>query len=658
MSTIPASQIANVLPGVLSAGGDAFALNGLVLTEDTRVPIGTVQSFASAASVKSFFGANSHEGVIAGGGTGLGSGYFGGYDGSTQKPGALLFAQYPGAAVAAYLRGGNISNLTLAQLQALSGSLTVVIDGYTHVISSISFASDNSFSAAAAAIQAAFTDPTEASFTASIGASFTGTGTGTNLVVTSVTGLISVGDVVAGTGVPGGTTIVSQASGSTGGAGTYVTSNSTTAIAASLTTTSTVLDVTAVASGTLAIGQTVAGTSVTGTPIITAQIGGATGAIGTYRISVGQSDIASESMTALATAPVVTFDSVSGAFIIESGITGTPSTAAFATGTLAVPLLLTSATGAVVSQGAPAATPGTFMDALAQVTQNWAAFMTAFDPDGGSGNSVKLAFAAWVSAQNDRYAYACWDTDASPTVQVPATSSLGYLIAQAAYSGTMLIYEPSDQNIASFLLGAIASIDFEAPNGRTTLAFRSQAGLLAGVTNAGIAINLAGNPQTPGDFGNGYNFYGAYATANEQFVFFNRGTISGPYLWIDSYVNQIWLNNAFQLALVQYLTQTGSTPYNDSGYADVEAVLLDPINAGLNFGAFRAGVTLSSAQIAEVNAAAGANIAGTLSARGWYLQILDPAPIARQGRASPLMRFYYVDGESIQAFTLSSTVLQ
>ncbi|QPF81684.1 baseplate J/gp47 family protein [Bradyrhizobium genosp. L] len=70
----------------------------------------------------------------------------------------------------------------------------------------------------------------------SLGATFTGTGSGTNLTVTSVTGLIGIGDVVSGTGVPGSTTIVSQTSGTPGGAGVYVTSNATTSAGASLTT--------------------------------------------------------------------------------------------------------------------------------------------------------------------------------------------------------------------------------------------------------------------------------------------------------------------------------------------------------------------------------------------------------------------------------------
>ncbi len=60
------------------------------------------------------------------------------------------------------------------------------------------------------------------------GATFTGTGSGTNLTASAVTGLIGIGDVISGTGVPAGTKIVSQTSGPVGGAGVYVTSGATT----------------------------------------------------------------------------------------------------------------------------------------------------------------------------------------------------------------------------------------------------------------------------------------------------------------------------------------------------------------------------------------------------------------------------------------------
>ena len=65
-------------------------------------------------------------------------------------------------------------------------------------------------------------------------ATFTGTGSGTNLTVTSVTGTIVPGYVLFGTGTVANTIIVSQTSGVPGGAGVYVTSKATTSSAAAL----------------------------------------------------------------------------------------------------------------------------------------------------------------------------------------------------------------------------------------------------------------------------------------------------------------------------------------------------------------------------------------------------------------------------------------
>lgn len=68
------------------------------------------------------------------------------------------------------------------------------------------------------------------------GSAFTGTGSGTSLTTTGVTGYTSVGVPVFGTGVPSNTWTTSQTSGTTGGAGVYVTNNSTTSSANALTT--------------------------------------------------------------------------------------------------------------------------------------------------------------------------------------------------------------------------------------------------------------------------------------------------------------------------------------------------------------------------------------------------------------------------------------
>jgi hypothetical protein len=68
------------------------------------------------------------------------------------------------------------------------------------------------------------------------GATFTGTrGSAGHITASSVTGTIGIGDVIAGTGIPTGTTITGFVSGTSGGAGVYTTSVDTTATAAAVT---------------------------------------------------------------------------------------------------------------------------------------------------------------------------------------------------------------------------------------------------------------------------------------------------------------------------------------------------------------------------------------------------------------------------------------
>jgi hypothetical protein len=137
--------------------------------------------------------------------------------------------------------------------------------------------------------------------TGAAGGVFTATtATNTSLVVTAVTsGYLSVGDTITGTGIPAATTIVSQTSGTTGGAGTYVLSQATTASASGVTVTaaSNKMIVSGVTSGTLAAGQPISGTNVTAGSTIT-NVGTATGGVGTYTLSVQQT-FASTAVTAL-----------------------------------------------------------------------------------------------------------------------------------------------------------------------------------------------------------------------------------------------------------------------------------------------------------------------------------------------------------------------
>jgi hypothetical protein len=294
------------------------------------------------------------------------------------------------------------------------------------------------------------------------------------------------------------------------------------------------------------------------------------------------------------------------------------------------------------------------MSAITNITQNWATYMTMFEPDDGAGTTQKLAFSAWVNSTNKRFAYIAWDTDITATESNDATASFGNIVKTAAYDGTCAIYQPSGattppNQIAAFICGTAASIDYETTNGRITFAFRGQDGLVAGVTDATAYNNLRAN---------GYNCYAAFATANQQFVEFQPGSVSGQFEWLDSFVDQIWLNNALQLALMELLQNVNSVPYNQAGYDLIKAACADPINSGLNAGVIRAGVTLSSAQAAEVNAAAGTKVSDVIQIQGWYLQVKDASPQVRQARQSPPCSFWYTDGQSVQQIVLASILIQ
>jgi hypothetical protein len=108
-----------------------------------------------------------------------------------------------------------------------------------------------------------------------------------------VTGSIAIGSTITGTGVPGGTTITGQISGTPGGAGTYLTSVATTASSAAITTagasftgSATAIGLVASAvTGTLTDGQIVAGTGIPSGATILEQVSGTAGGAGTYVLS-------------------------------------------------------------------------------------------------------------------------------------------------------------------------------------------------------------------------------------------------------------------------------------------------------------------------------------------------------------------------------------
>lgn len=601
--SIPASKFVNSVPSVLGTGGNPLSLNAVFATADPSIPIGTVKGFPGTTSVQDWFGAQSPE-------ADLGNRYFSGYSIGTSLPSTLYFAQYNEAAVGAYLRSGNLSAVSLVQLQGFSGTLIVAVDGRTLTSAAINLAAATSYPNAAALIQTGLQN---------VGNSWSGTLTTTNASETvtinsTASGILHVGDVLVGADIPGGATITAF--------GTYT---------------------------------TVAGT---GTVIISANATGAAGpGAGTVTLD-----------------PTVTYDSLRAAFVITSPSTGVTSTIAYpTTSTFSTNLKLTQSAGAVRSQGAAAADPADFLNSVVEVTQNWATFATVFEAD----IDTALGFANWVStaspAGQERFAYIQWDSvEANALGSNP--SGFGAQVTAAAYNGSSPNYDPGTRTdidpasggstvttwtpgeLAAFVCGFVASLDFNTTQGRATAAYKSQSGVQAGVNTSEAAANLAGTPYGSG--GNGYNFYGVVATANDENTFYIPGSMPGSWKWLDPYINQIAMNSDFQLALLNLEMSIPSIPYNTNGYNLIRSALQDPIDKYLNYGAIQPGIPLSSAQAQEVNTAAGVKIDGVLSTVGYYLQILPATAQVRGLRGSPPMKFWYTDGGSIQTLLMASIDVQ
>ena len=177
--------------------------------------------------------------------------------------------------------------------------------------------------------------------TAALGATFTASAglDATQLVVTAVTGFISIGEQVAGTGITAGTTILSQVSGTPNGAGTYQLDQTNTAAAATVTSFGNIVKVTAT-TGLISVGETISGGA--GVPVgatVTAQVSGTPGGAGVYSLSAaGSAYVASASgvttfgnvlnVTAVGSGSLLVGDAVSG-----SGLPASASIASQVSGT-------------------------------------------------------------------------------------------------------------------------------------------------------------------------------------------------------------------------------------------------------------------------------------------------------------------------------------
>lgn len=188
-SYIPIDTIVTINPGVIGAGSNPLSLNGLFIGKNNLIPYGQITEFNSADAVSDWFGSGAYE-------TQLANIYFNGFTNCTRYPGAIFFAPYVTEARAAWARGSSLKGMTLPALKAITGTLSVTVNGTAYSTELLNLSTATSFSNAAELLTtqlsvseaAAVTwDATSSRFT------ITTVSTGTEASISQITGTAAAG---------------------------------------------------------------------------------------------------------------------------------------------------------------------------------------------------------------------------------------------------------------------------------------------------------------------------------------------------------------------------------------------------------------------------------------------------------------------------------
>lgn len=367
-------------------------------------------------------------------------------------------------------------------------------------------------------------------------------------------------------------------------------------------------------------------------------------ATGTVDLSAATSFSNAATLIATALTAAVTFDTQLQSFVIASGTTGATSSISFATGAAAEALALTELTGAQLDNVTTVDTATTAMKRLTNYTLNLSTIVA--ETSTALTDNIQKEIATWVSLQNHRYWMVKYGEEPTALIANNTTNFAGW-VAENNVADVTCVYGTLEH--AALCAGYAASLNFSELNGRTTMDFRSTSTLAPSVTDVNDANALESN---------GYAYYGAFATANDRFIFLRNSIVSGEFKWVDAYLNQIYFNSQLQLAQITGLIANKSIPYNEVGKSKVRASAQDPINEMLNFGGIQTGVALSEQQKSIINNEAGVDAATIIFNQGYYLMIRDATAQVRAVRGSFPIKLWYTDGGSVHSINIASINVQ
>lgn len=375
------------------------------------------------------------------------------------------------------------------------------------------------------------------------------------------------------------------------------------------------------------------------------------------------SDCAQALATAL-TGVTGSYDSNTGTITLTTEATGADATIGYAPGAepaavglaevgksklavdgtdLGALLGFTQEAGAVLSQGAAAMTEAANLNAVCEVTRNWVGFTTLWETEADEAK----AFAAWADGTGDDFVYVDWTLDEKAADQLTQGKTKAAQLVDL-YNCAATVY--GDWRDAAFVLAVGASIAWGRNQGMKTWFAKTGSGITPRVTTEAAANALEAIRV---------NYSGEFATRNDQFTFFNRGTLTSDfYGFIDVLYGSIYLRNCIQRACMDGFKTINRSPYNARGEALIRAWIQDPINRCKLNGVIDEGLALSEAQKAQIiQETNDEEVVNALFTKGFWVGVTMPAANERANREAPIVTVFYAYAGAVQSLSVETTAV-
>ena len=277
-----------------------------------------------------------------------------------------------------------------------------------------------------------------------------------------------------------------------------------------------------------------------------------------------------------------------------------------ATGDVAELLGWSAATGVINSSGTAVISLGENLDLIVGANDNFYtfAFVNALELDDAAEVSQ------WNSARNCDFFYVC---------QIPS-AAVNYTDFQTELSndtGTLLVYDTTNESQFIIPMAAIAAIDFNEEHAVIDLMFQGAEGF----TPNNLADKIGGVPRWQVLDNLNINYYAATQYAGTPLAFFQNGVLQGDVASASVYLGAIWLKASIISKCMEVFRLNNAIYANKADAAKLAAACSTIWDKAVKNGSILAGKALSDSEKAAIAQLTGDSSAwSTIESQGFIFQ--------------------------------------